>query len=140
MLSHVWLFATPQTVARQAPPSLEFSRQEYWNGLPFPTPGDLPDPGIKLSSPALAGRFFITAPPGKPNKWQNSTEKPVYFIQINRNQLHGTEWTDEYGLQLYDFGENILTLIFVLQENLFSYAMTYNELIKYTSVNRQTKK
>ena len=88
----------------------------------------------------LAGWFFITAPPGKPNKWQNSTEKPVYFIQINRSQLHGTEWTDEYGLQLYDFVETILTLIFVSQKNLFSYAMTYNKLIKYTSVNKQMKK
>ena len=59
--------ATPWTVACQAPGSTEFSRQEYWSGLPFPTPGDLPDQGIKpktLASPALAGRFFTTAPPG----------------------------------------------------------------------------
>ena len=52
----------------QAPLSLEFSRQEYWNGLPFPTPGDLPNPGIKpasLVSPALVGGFFTTVPPGK---------------------------------------------------------------------------
>ena len=49
---------------------MEFSRQEYWSRLPFPTPGDLPDPGIEPASPvspALAGRFFTTAPPGKPN-------------------------------------------------------------------------
>ena len=45
-LSHVRLFATPWTVAHQAPPSMEFSRQEYWSGLPFPSPGDLPDPRI----------------------------------------------------------------------------------------------
>ena len=54
----------------QAPLSMEFSRQENWSGLPFPTPGDLPDPGIEpmsLASPALAGRFFTTAPPEKPN-------------------------------------------------------------------------
>ena len=44
------------------------SRQEHWRGLPFPSPGDLPDPGIKLESPALAGRFFTTLPPGKPPK------------------------------------------------------------------------
>ena len=50
--SRVRLFATPQTVARQALLSMEFSRQEYWSGLPFPSPGDLPDPGIK-GSPAL---------------------------------------------------------------------------------------
>ena len=64
MLSCVQLFAT-QTVAYQAPLSMEFPRQEYWSELPFPTPGDLPDPGIKPESPALAGGFFTTAPPGK---------------------------------------------------------------------------
>ena len=68
-LSHVWLFVTPWTVACQAPLSMGFSRQEYWNGLPFPPPGNFPDPGIETTSPAspaLAGRFFTTAPPGKP--------------------------------------------------------------------------
>ena len=53
LLSHVRLFATPWTVAYQAPPSMEFSRQEYWSGLPFPSPGDLPDPGIEPRCPAL---------------------------------------------------------------------------------------
>ena len=52
-LSHVQLFATPWTVAYQAPPSMGFSRQEYWSGLPFPSPGDLPDPGIEPGPPAL---------------------------------------------------------------------------------------
>ena len=59
----------PWTVVHQAPLSIEFSMQEYWSGLPFPPAGDHPDPGIKptsLVSPALAGRFFPTAPPGKP--------------------------------------------------------------------------
>ena len=54
------LFVTPWTVARQAPLSVGFSRQEYWSGLPFPPPGDLPDPGIEPVSPALAGRFSTT--------------------------------------------------------------------------------
>ena len=66
MLSRVQLFATPWTVAPQAPLSMEFSRQEYWSGLPFPSPGDLPDPRIKPVSfafPALAGGFFTTEPP-----------------------------------------------------------------------------
>ena len=57
-------FSAPWTVARQAPLSMEFSRQEYWSGLPFPTPGDLPSPGIEpvsLESPALAGGFFTTS-------------------------------------------------------------------------------
>ena len=54
----------------QVPLSMEFSRHEHWSGLPFPTPGDHPDPGIDpvpLASPALAGGFFTTEPPGKPN-------------------------------------------------------------------------
>ena len=58
------LFVTPWAVARQAPLSMGFSRQEYWSGLPFPAPGDLPDPGIEsasLMSPALAGGFFTTS-------------------------------------------------------------------------------
>ena len=55
--------------AHQAPLDMEFSRQVYWRGLPSPTPGDLPDPGVNTespSSPTLAGRFFTTEPPGKP--------------------------------------------------------------------------
>ena len=59
--SHAQLFATAWTVAHQVPLSMGFSRQEYWSGLPCPSPGDLPDPGIKPTSlmfPALAGRFF----------------------------------------------------------------------------------
>ena len=63
-LSHVQLFATPWTVACQAPLSMGFSRQRYWNGLPFPTPGDLPDPGmepVSLRSLALAGGFFTAS-------------------------------------------------------------------------------
>ena len=68
-LNCVQLFVTPWTVARQAPLSMGFSRQDYWTGLPFPPPGDLSDPGMELSSlafSALVGRFFITEPPGKP--------------------------------------------------------------------------
>ena len=52
--------ATPWTVAHQAPLSMEFSRQEYWSGLPFPSPGDLPDPGIKSRSPALQADSLLT--------------------------------------------------------------------------------
>ena len=65
-LSRVRLFVTPWTVAYQAPQSMEFSRLESWSGLPFPTPEDLPDPGIKPVSPALAGGFFTIEPPRKP--------------------------------------------------------------------------
>ena len=63
LLSPVRLFVTPWTVAYQAPPSMGFSRQEYWSGLPFPSPGDLPDPGIEPRSPALRADSLPTEPP-----------------------------------------------------------------------------
>ena len=66
-LSRVRLFATPWTVAYQAPPSRGFSRQEYWSGLPFPSPGDLPNPGIKSRSPALEADA-LTSEPKNPYK------------------------------------------------------------------------
>ena len=67
-LNHVWVFATPWTVAYQASLSMEFSRQEYQNGLPFPTSEDLPNLGIEPTSPeSLIGRqILLTVPPGKP--------------------------------------------------------------------------
>ena len=68
MLSHVRLFVTPWTIAHQGPLSMGSSKQECWNGLPFPPPGDLPKPGIKPTSPELAGGFFTTKTPGKPEK------------------------------------------------------------------------
>ena len=67
-LSRVQLFVTAYTVAYQAPPSMGFSRQEYWSGLPFPSPGDLPleDPGTEPGSPALEADALTSEPPGKP--------------------------------------------------------------------------
>ena len=64
-LSPVRLFETPRTVAYEVPPSMEFSMQEYWSGLPFPSPGDLPDPGIKPIPPALEGKVSTTGPSEK---------------------------------------------------------------------------
>ena len=71
------------TVARQASLSMGFSRQEYWRGLPYPPPGDLPNPGIKPRSPALQGDSLPPELPGKPtkaiipNKWQNQDSDPL---------------------------------------------------------------
>ena len=64
-LSHVRLFVTPWTVADQAPPSMGFSRQEYWSGLPFPSPGDLPEPGIEPRSPAFQAEALTSEPSQK---------------------------------------------------------------------------
>ena len=63
-LSHVRIFATPGSVACQAPLSMGFPRQEYWSGLPFPSPGDLPNPGIKPASTALQADSLQSEPPG----------------------------------------------------------------------------
>ena len=64
LLSRVRLFTTPWTVAHQASPSMGFSRQEYWSGLPLPSPGDLPDPGIEPRSPTLKADTLTSEPPG----------------------------------------------------------------------------
>ena len=79
-LSHVRLFATPWPVAHQAPPSLGFSRQEYWSGLPIPSPGDLPDPGIEPRSPALQADALISEPPEKPYYICESVKKTTGLL------------------------------------------------------------
>ena len=67
LLSHVQLFATPWTVAHQGPLSMGFFRQECWSGLPFPSAGELPNPGIRLWSPALQADSLPSEPPGEPH-------------------------------------------------------------------------
>ena len=80
-LSRVRLFVTPWTVAYQAPPSMGFSRQECWSGLPFPSPGDLPNPRIEPGSPALQADALPSEPPGKPRVqslgWEDLLEKEM---------------------------------------------------------------
>ena len=76
LLSHARLFATPWTVAYQASLSMELSRQGYWSGLPFPSPGGLPDPGIEPRSPTLQADTLPSEPPGKPK----SQLKRIYFL------------------------------------------------------------
>ena len=78
-------FATPWTVAHQAPLSMGFPRQEYWSGVPLPSPGDLPDPGIEPASLALAGGFFATVPLGKP--WYNLPGRKQCRGEVGRGQL-----------------------------------------------------
>ena len=81
MLSCVRLFVTPWTIALQVPLSMKFSRQEYWNRLPFPSPWDLLNPGIESRSPALQTDSLPPEPPGKPKKY-------VDWNSINRNRCH----------------------------------------------------
>ena len=95
LLSHVRLFVTPWTVAYQASPSMGFSRQEYWSGLPFPSPVDLPDPGIKPGSPALQADALPSEPPGKPNVYLKVKVKSLSHVQ-----LFVTPWTVAYHASL----------------------------------------
>ena len=78
LLSRVRLFATLWTVAYQAPPSMGFSRQEYWSGLPFPSPGDLPNPGIEPGSPALGADALTSDPPG--DSWRRACQLTPIFL------------------------------------------------------------
>ena len=83
---------TPLTVAHQAPLSIGFSRQEYWSEFPFPSPGDLPDPGIEPRSPALQADSLPADPPGKPkNTGMGSLSllQGIFLTQeLNRDPLH----------------------------------------------------
>ena len=83
LLSRVRLFAIPWTVAYQAPPSMGFPRKEYWSGLPFPSPGDLPDSGIRPGSPTLQSDTLQSEPPGKPAQDGMTGQKiTVYHSQL----------------------------------------------------------
>ena len=91
LLSRVQLFVTPWTVALQAPLSMGFSRQEYWSRLPFPSPGDLPNPGIKPRSPALLADALSSEPPGK-TWWKCeriTNMKKVEFSLLLHGQICG---------------------------------------------------
>ena len=87
-LSRVRLFVTPWTVAHQAPQSMGFSRQEYWSGLSFPSPGDLPNPGIEPGSPALQADALPSEPPGKPFsiKWGCKEQLLYRVVKIKLKQ------------------------------------------------------
>ena len=97
-LSCVQLFATPWTIAYQAPPSMGFSRQECWSGLPFPSPGDLPDPGIEPRSPALQADALPCEPPGKPISWlrdEHKQEVPEINQIWPQEQTNQNDWLKE---------------------------------------------
>ena len=80
-LSSIWLFATPWTVAYQAPSSMKISKQEYWSSFPFLSPGNLPNPEIKPRSPTLQADALLSEPPGKPK---------ICFILFNRKLISKT--------------------------------------------------
>ena len=105
-LSRVQLFATPWTVAYQAPPSMGFSRQEYWSGLPFPSPGDLSNPRIEPGSPALEADTLTSEPPGK------------LFQMPSTNGIFSFNWSIWWGnLFKVSFSKNIVFSLFHKMSN-----------------------
>ena len=91
----------PRHGAHQAPLSMGFRRQGYWSGLAFPSPGELPDPGIEPESPALAGGFFTTEPPGKPVFESRIFIILCYDMGVTVKMLGATESFSNYFLEMY---------------------------------------
>ena len=89
-LSHVWLFEMLGTIARSAPPSMGFPRQEYWSGLPFRPPGDLPNPGIEPGSPALQADSLPLSHKGGPtyNRREKNHLKTLFDHKYNHLTIH----------------------------------------------------
>ena len=86
-LSRIRLSVTPWTVAYQASPSMGFSRQEYWSGLPFPSPGDLPDPGIEPGSPTLEADALTSEPPLLTFRRMKKKNERFSFLKAYENLL-----------------------------------------------------
>ena len=94
VLCCIWLLVTPWTIALQAPLSMEFSRQEYWSGWPFPPPKDLPDPELEPEFPAslaLGGVFFTTEPSGKPRTYAKILLIKLFFHHLKETCENFTE-------------------------------------------------
>ena len=103
--------ATPWTVAHQAPPSMGFSRQEYWSGLPFPSPGDFPNPGIEPRSPTFPADTITSEPPGKPRTvLQEELKTPLYHSIINLPSFLITNTFSDYKT---DYFVNIFGIVCV---------------------------
>ena len=129
-LSRVQLSATPWTVAHQAPPSMGFSRQEYCSGLPFPSPGDLPDPGIKPRSPASRADASTSEPPGKPNHpYILYMISYSWFLQVTKNEF---KWFS-YAIQRTN--SRIKLWVHVCVQSTHSHAPTHY-LIQFLSMKK----
>ena len=119
LLSRVRLFATPWTVAYQAPPSVGFSRQEYWSGLPFPSPGDLPNPGIEPGSPVLQADALPSEPPRKSGcltlaEWPHNYGYLV-IVQLSLRTIRLSYSSSVYSCHLFLISSaSVTSLLFVL--------------------------
>ena len=124
VFGHVQLFATSWTVALQTPLSMGFSRQEYWSGLPFPSPGDLPNPGIKPQSPALQTGALPSEPPGKPWWLANLANQPTTnHRQIRKlSQDHSSQVPISQSMNMHKI--NVTEVLQLLQQ-------CYDDILKY---------
>ena len=109
-LSHVQLFVTPWSIAHKAPLSMEFSRQEYWSGLPFPSPGDLPDPGIEPGSLALQSDALLSKPEGKPD----------WIISCRSCEHFGFAVREVEAIERY---QEVMSLIIILSRTIWAAAL-----------------
>ena len=124
-LSHVQLFATLWTVAYQASLSMGFSRQEYWSGLPFPSPGDLPDPGIEPRSSALEADALTSEPPGKPGE-KVGEWKTWLKSQHSENEDHGI-WSHHFmGNRCWNSGNSVRLYFWWLQNHCRGWLQPWN--------------
>ena len=100
-LSCVQLFEAPWTVACQTPPPMEFSRQEYWSGLPFPSPGDLPNPGMEMEprSPALQANSLPAELPGKPMVYFSSLQIWLSIKSTDSKPLSSKFWFNKFAME-----------------------------------------
>ena len=101
LLSHVRLFATPWTVAYKPPPPMRFSRQEYWSGLPFPSPGDLPNPGIEPRSPTLQADALPSEPPGDMRELQY-----IFLSYVNKDLIFLGHFSCHWIIAIGDYLKN----------------------------------
>ena len=129
-LSYVWLFATPWTVAYQAPQSMGFSRQEYWSGLPFPSPGDLPKPRIEPGSPTLQADALPSEPTGKLWNLKHDTNLLIYeqewFADTQKRLVVAKGMGDWRGMGWY-FGISQCKLLYIERIN--------NKVLPYSTRN-----
>ena len=111
-LSCVWLFATPRTIACPAPLSMGFCRQEHCSGLPFPPPGELPNPGMEPLSPALEGGIFTTEPPGKPREAESCPQMKHPICEVCRPQLSSLECVERVAGYQPLLSRNVCGILF----------------------------
>ena len=123
ILSHVRFCVNLLIIACQAPLPMGFLRHEYWSGLPFPSPGDLPDPGIESASPTLAGGFFTAEQPGKPDC------KPGFLYPVRFSTQLLTSSCPQKSLSSQGASSHSFKGFFIINKEKFPFQLTQNQVI-----------